>query len=363
MHTPKYGRRALVVVSAAAFAAAAGLIAVPVAADDADESSGAGSSAGSAEDCVVDEILVNSCRPWLGARAMEYPQADSGFAAQHEHHEERIGRQIDIPHAFAWPGRLPLADSDEVALAERDDTYLFQNWKPAEEWADAGGDDADVNAHIDAAADNVLDVADHQIFLTIHHEPENDVTSHGSCATKPDAVGGTVEEYVQMWHNVQDRFEAKGVDNVVWVMDYMNYSRWDCLVPELYPGDDHVDWIMFNAYGNGDLDDYAANVDRFYTLLTELSDDERDLTSKPWGIVEWGISDSTQDQATSYYDQAAQALESDLFPNLHAHMIFDSPGTHDQGGLRVGYDDAGNPDPDEQESYDDFANHPVFSEG
>lgn len=313
------------------------------------------------EDCAVDEILVNSCRPWLGARASDYPDAGGSLTEQHEYHEKRIGRPLDIAHTFAAVGQVPLSKDDEVAMAQRKDTWLFQNWKPTDKWAKAGGGDAEVDSHIDAAAESIKKIAPKQIFLTIHHEAENDVSSDPDCEVNSDGSAGTAAEYVQMWHNVQDRFAAKGVDNVVWVIDYMNYAKWDCLVPKLYPGDDAIDWIMFNAYGRGATPDFAANVDRFYSYLTELSGDGQNLLAKPWGIVEWGIRESTQEQAGSYYAQAAKTLDEERFPNLKAYMIFDSPGTHDETGLRVGYDDKGKLDPAEQQAYTDFANHPAFS--
>lgn len=312
------------------------------------------------ESCTVDVRLVNSCRPWLGARAMGYPDVPSDQTSQARYHEERIGRQVDIVHTYAPVGKLPLASRSDRHFALREDTYLYQNWKPARRWRDAAGGNASINAHIDKAADAVKRLGDKKIFLTLHHEPENDVTRAGSCYTKPSASFGTAAEYRQMWHNVRARFDAKGVTNVVWVMNYMNYFRWDCVVPLLYPGDAYVDWIMFNAYGSHVRPDFATNVDRFSQLLTRLSTGGRDLLAKPWGIVEWGVYNATQEQAISYYRQATSALEADRFPNLHAYMIFDSPGAHDQGGLRIAYDDRGRFDPVEQDAYRQFANHPIF---
>lgn len=306
-------------------------------------------------DCTVDAILVNSCRPWLGARANDYPDVAADLRAQTLYHEERIGRRLDVVHTYAPVGKLPLYSSSDRYFAQRADTYLFQNWKPAARWKDAGGANASINAHIDKAADVIKALGDKKIFLTVHHEPENDVTSGGSCATKSSAAAGTADEYRRMWRNVRARFDAKGVHNVVWVMDYMAYKAWDCLVPHLYPGDAYVDWIMFNGYGSASKADFVTNVDRFYRLLTGLSTAERNLTAKPWGIVEWGVHDASQAQATAYYRQAAQALAANRFPRLKAYLIFDSPGAHDQPGLRIRYDDRGNSDPAEQTAYRAFA--------
>lgn len=309
--------------------------------------------------CDVNPILVNSCRAWLGAAAEGYPDAGTGFEAQIVAHEARIGSQIDVPHTYAQPGKLPLYRPGEAELAQRKGTYLFQNWKPYPadgNWADAAGGDADVNAHIDAGADAIKALAPKRIFLTLHHEPENDVTegSAGDCETKPGASDGSPEDYIAMWHNVRERFDAKGVDNVVWVMDYMNYPTWDCLVSELYPGDEYVDWVMFNAYGSGD-DSFVANVERFHGVLEAVAEDGHQVLDKPWGIVEWSMRFSTQEQAYAYYDEAKAAVADNTFPRLKAYLIFDSPGWEDHSGLRIGYDDDGNEDPTEIQHYKGFA--------
>ncbi|HCT78623.1 MAG TPA: hypothetical protein DGG94_20105 [Micromonosporaceae bacterium] len=316
--------------------------------------------AASSAPCVVSEILVNPCRHWLGARANDYPESAENFRAQTEYHEQRIGRKVDIAHTYSPVGSVPLSSKYDQYMAKRDGTYLFANWKPAEKWRDAGGRSSSVEARIDKAAANIKAIAPKKIFLTLHHEPENDVTTSSGCKTKP-GTSGTPSEYRDMWKHVRERFDAKGVANVVWVMDYMNYYKWDCLVPKLYPGDKYVDWIMFNAYGSGGKANFVDNVTRFQKLLTSLDSPDRKLTSKPWGIVEWGVHDATQAQARSYYQQAAKALSENKLPNLHAYMIFDSPGTHDQGGLRIRYSDAGKTDLAEQDSYRSFANHPKLT--
>lgn len=310
--------------------------------------------------CTINAILVNSCRPWLGARADGYPEADDNTRAQLEYHERRIGRKVDIAHSYSPVGSVPLSNRHDRYLATRAGTHLLVNWKPAAIWADADGSDPAVETRIRQAIANIKAVAPKKIFLTLHHEPENDVATAGSCATRP-GTAGTPADYRGMWHHVRARFDAAGVRNVVWVMDYMNHPRWDCLVPMLYPGDRYVDWIMFNAYGTGRAPDFVQNVTRFQQLLAGLHGPRRQLLIKPWGIVEWGVHDATPRQARRYYLQAAKALSDNTFPNLRAFLIFDSPGTHGQGGLRVRYDDTGGVDAAEQDAYRAFANHPELS--
>jgi hypothetical protein len=322
-------------------------------------------TAAAPRDCTPDKLLVNPCRPLLGARATGYTQVSASEKAQIEFHEQRIGRKLDVAHTFSPGGSLPLTNADVRALALRDGTTLFQNWKAADVWKDAGGGNATVNARIDKAADNIKKLGSKKIFLTLHHEPENDVTSAPgtSCKTKAGAVGGTPAEYRQMWKNVRTRFDAKGVSNVIWVMDYMNYPTWDCLVPLLYPGDQYVDWVMFNAYGASWNPNFVANVDRFQKILERNTAPGRSYTSKPWGIVEWGITHSTAAEARSYFQQASAALDANRFPKLKMYMIFDSPGYEPFPGLRIRYDDSGKTDMQEENLYKKFANHPSLTAG
>ncbi|WP_412538962.1 glycosyl hydrolase [Longispora sp. K20-0274] len=320
-------------------------------------------SAAAPRDCTPDKLLVNPCRPLLGARATGYTEVGAGERAQIEFHEQRIGRKLDVAHTFSPAGSLPLTNPDVRYLAQRAGTTLFQNWKAADVWKDAGGGNATVNARIDKAADNIKKLGDKKIFLTLHHEPENDVTSAPGCKTKADAIGGTPAEYRQMWANVRARFDAKGVSNVIWVMDYMNYPTWDCLVPQLYPGDKLVDWVMFNGYGASWNPNFAANIDRFQKLLERNTTPTRQYTSKPWGIVEWGITHATPAEQRSYFQQANAALDANRFPKLKLWMIFDSPGYEPFPGLRIRYDDAGNKDLGEESLYRKFANNPVMTAG
>jgi chitodextrinase len=315
----------------------------------------------SAADCVVNEILVNSCRPWLGATAGRYPQADSGFRAQIAYHEQRIGRPLDIVHTYHPPGDLPLS-ADERYYIGRPDTISFINWKPTVRWIDAAGGNATVNGQIDRVADAFESVAPKKVFLTLSHEPENDVSS-GHCTTpRSGARGGSPADYRAMWRNVHDRFEARGVDNVVWVMDYMNWTPWDCLVDDVYPGDDLVDWIMFNGYGGPAYPNYERNVGHFYDLLTSMSTAQHDFRSKPWGIVEWSVRNSTETQGVSYFNQARTALEANRFPKLQAYIAYDMQGA-DGNENRVAYTGSGAYSQAKMNAYSAFANSPVFSAG
>jgi hypothetical protein len=312
--------------------------------------------------CNVSDKLVNSCRPWLGAAANKYPQAVAGTREQAEYHEQRIGRKLDIVHTYHSVGSNTLS-ADEKYFATRTGTYLFANWKPAARWAAAGGGNAATNATIDQMADSVRSLGPSKIFMTIHHEAENDVSGGASgCApTTYKGAAGTTAEYRAMWQNVERRFAAKGVTNVVWVLDLMNYAPYNCMIDDMYPGNGFVDWIMFNAYGGPNATNYSGHVKNMYDLLTTTNDAAHNYLSKPWGIVEWNTRNSSEAEGVAYYNKIKSSLDTNEFPRLKAYMIFDSIGP-DGNENRVAYTAGGIFSQRKQDAYTAFARDPRFTD-
>ncbi len=312
-----------------------------------------------APDCTVTATLVNPCRPWLGVVAGEYPGVSGTVRAQYEAHEGRIGRKVDVVHTYKNVGQVTLT-SDERYFANRG-TILYINWKPARFWAQATGGNATVNAQIDTLANQIKALgSSRKVMLSIHGEPER-VTSKGSSACgglKGDT--GTPAEYRAMWANVQARFDALGATNVVWVMNYLGYQGWDCLFPELWPGNDRVDWITWDPYLQSGMR-FDTEIGYFYRALEAKTDAAHAFTSKPWGLAEYGSwRGASQADAYRMYDDAKAALESNRYPRLKLWEIYDTinAGTD----VRVGYDGKGVADPGEQARYNAFARSPVFTD-
>ncbi|WP_148571405.1 fibronectin type III domain-containing protein [Nocardioides caldifontis] len=334
---------------------------VPLAAQaaPAPDVSRAGIAAATAEGCTVDERLVNSCRPWFGTTANRYPEVPDYYSKldQMLYAEERMGRQVEVAHTYRVAGQNSLREED-VHFATRPDTILFVNYQVTRDWPTADGSDDAVNAQIDEMAASVKALGDHKILMSVHHEPENDVTTTAGCTGITHlGTSGTPADYLAMWRNVRARFDAAGVDNVVWVMNYMNYEPFNCMVEELYPGDDLVDWIVWNAYQHGDDDvSFEERARNLYDFFTARSTPERDYLSKVWGLAEWGINESTQESAYRYYAQAKEAVETGRFPKFALYANFDNgdPNTGD-GSYRVAYDTADVHDPLEQAAFNAFA--------
>jgi hypothetical protein len=319
--------------------------------------------------CTVSAELVNTCRPWVGGVANNYPQVGSNTESQINYQEQRQGRQDDIVHTYHPIGSNTLSSAD-VYFATRPNTMLYTNWKPTPSW----GDIASQNSGIDNMASSIKAIPNQpKIFMTLWHEPENDVSPGGdSNCTNVSYKGsaGTVAQYKAMWAYVENRFtNVDHVTNVVWAMDYMNYPPWNCLVPDLYPGDQYIDWIMFNAYDNSTTTSFDSDVDNLLNIFTtdnnkSINGNTYDYLSKPLGIVESGITGESISAEETFWDQEKTALDDNTFPQLKAYMVYDSLDQGQVGGtnFRVGYDDDGTVDPTRGSHYYAFVDDPRFTD-
>lgn len=329
---------------------------------------------GRAATCSVSAKLVNSCRPWIGAAVGGYGMVGSDATSQFNFANKRLNdpsalnnpnlttagtSQLDIIHTYKTNTNTSFSSVENTFMA-KPNTYLLINYKPdTTGWASAGGGNASINARIDALADSFKSKSQYTFFLAVFHEPENDVSSGNCTANANGASAGSPTDYVNMWHNVRSRFDAKGVNNVVWVMNYMGYSGWNCLVPLLWPGNSYVDWIMYDPYSNGTGGNasFSSSVGEFYDYLTSNSNATHDYLSKTWGLAEHGYNNSngtsTQANAIAYWNQAASAITNDTYPKLKAYVAFD---TSTNGTSQVGLDFSGAVSTSEQAAYNSFAN-------
>lgn len=311
-----------------------------------------------ADRCPVSEILVNPCRPWLGAVVDHYPDLPT-WRDQVLAHEQRIGRQVDVVHQYHQSHQVALSD-DERYFAARG-TIVYLNWRPAEVWADAGGDVPAVNAQIDQMAASIKSLGDTKIILALFGEPERYVTPGTSSCPGLKGSAGSPADYLAMWANVQERFAAAGTDNVVWAMNYLGYDGWDCLFPELWPGNDRVDWILWDPYV-GPRQTWDGEIGYFYDALEAKSDAEHDYLSKAWGLAEYGFWYGTEDQTDAYrmYDDAKAALHAGTYPRLKLYEVYDTVSAGID--VRTSYTAAGLFDQVEQDHYTAFANDPLLTD-
>jgi hypothetical protein len=284
-------------------------------------------------DCSLSATLVPSCGVLLGGYLTSFGGAGNVDTALNDFDNDS-GSQVSVDHDYLRPGQV--LSAGDVAAAQTPNKLLLVNWKPTNTWADGGGSDASVNSQIDAMANSVKALGSTKILLTIFHEPENDVSggASGCPSTIYKGSAGTPAEYRAMWANVEARFAALNVTNVVWTMNYMGYSGWQCMVDDLWPGNSLVDWILWDPYSSDNLT-FSQTVETFYNELTTMSDASHDYLSKAWGLGEFGDRSTSTANQDQFFSTVAQSLNDNEFPKLKLLTMFDAQGN--TGDYRVAY--------------------------
>lgn len=280
---------------------------------------------GAGEDsCVVGVKLIPTCGSLWGVA----PGARSkvpGIEAL-DQFEESTGRRQDIYHAYHRGYEMfPTENEVKIASDPSKPRILFLNWKPRERsWAQIAAGDKEMDAHLDELASHIKSTFTQPFFFTIHHEPENDVDPR-------EGSGRTASDYAAMFRHVVERLRADGVTNMVSVMVYMAYLDW-AVQPwhkDLYPGDDVVDWVAWDAYAYSDpgygYGDWAEMVDRtggewpgYYRWATE------NFPTKPLMLAEWGVwrSERHPEHPAEIITEAESQIP--LFPRLKALVYFET---------------------------------------
>lgn len=274
---------------------------------------------------------------------------------------------MDIVHQYHVNGTLfPTAAEKDLALQPGRNRMLYLNWKPATDmsWRDVADGKAD--ARIDAEARYLATSFNYAFFLTIWHEPENDVNpSTGS--------GKTASDYAAMFHHVVTRLRADGATKFVSVMNYMGYVPWaqKSWFSQLWPGNDVVDWLAIDPYAAGDASGYmsgdfdtlvnrtGAGFPGFYNWATSVH------PGIPVMIGEWGVRESSTNPTGKAKFYASVAAEIGKYPWIKALVYFDTPAP-------PAGEDAGDTRPDSSAgtlaawrklSYDPAVRGPSFSYG
>ena len=104
------------------------------------------------------------------------------------------------------------------------------------------------------------------------------------------ANGNSKGEFVKAWRHVHDRFTAIGATNVVWIWSPNVVSAVkDISLPQLYPGDDYVDWAGLSGYYRRAIKGAVPSFNNtFGASLTAL----RAATKKPIFITEVGVTEN-----------------------------------------------------------------------
>jgi hypothetical protein len=186
-------------------------------------------------------------------------------------------------------GTLPIAADVEAAFNAGRDIHIF--WKPmaasgsGSTWADVASGLRDTQ--IDAVATDIINLCSgtgRKIWLTIHHEAEDDYINHGSGGT-----GWTAANYRGMWQQVRTRFNTAGASQyVVWVLVWQNSHS--------HPQE------MIDLYGNDGVMDGLVDVVSQQDYIAAGTDPAR-LAEKWIEDLEFLVTNSTASRNWSYLDK------------------------------------------------------------
>lgn len=294
----------------------------------------------------LNSLWIPDCGALLGAAC------SNGTAAAVSYHENQIGRKLDVLRIYHTPGSWTQLTSSELSFINAG-RRLLESVKPDTYWSNcvgvANGGSATVDAQMTTLAKSVAAIKPAKIMLIVWHEPENDVIG-----SVPSAKAGTTTQYVEMWHNVRSIFDANGATNVIWCWDTENYAPLRYLLAPLWPGNNYVDWVMWDEYQDSSSNTYTNVIEDGYTWMAANSTVTNNYLSKPWGLAEWGVginsyTPTVADQTNGINGFSTALNLFNLFPKLKLIEYF----AEGQSALIP---------PEAVLSYSNFANSPYLTQ-
>lgn len=273
--------------------------------------------------CEVTAKLIPSCGAWWGIA----PEVFTGRKPRRAlaSAEQRMRRGAAVMHVYHRDGELfPTRQERAIARDPHRSRMLLINWKPSRThtWAEIAA--GAVDDRIDRLAQHIRRTFPERFFLTVHHEPEDDV--------RPGRRSGmTAGDYAAMYRHVVLRLREKGVHNAVTVMTYMGAPNlasapW---FERLYPGDDVVDWVALDPYADHRVRDFDDLINKvrpeypewpgFYRWM------QRRFPGKPIMLAEWGVFERPDDPGYKrrFFDSVRAKIRN--YPQIKALIYFDSP--------------------------------------
>mmetsp|Transcript_9691 Transcript_9691/g.21666 ORF Transcript_9691/g.21666 Transcript_9691/m.21666 type:complete len:313 (-) Transcript_9691:267-1205(-) len=231
-------------------------------------------------------------------------------------YEDNFGYKPHLVREFLTEHRMEV--TDEVKAYVEAGGILWYNVAPTN-WAHAAS--PEYASQITEYAKHVSQFAPALVMVCVRHEPD----THMSPGAHHDPYG-TAEEYQAMWRAFREGFEAAGVKNALWVMDYSRaiLDKTFDNVEKLWPGDEVVDWLFFNTFGDHPagkpLGNFTEIVGGIYKQLEESSGPGHNYNRVPWGVGAFDPKPSfmsNHDRAV-FFDEASAALDSGIFPRIRA---------------------------------------------
>ncbi|WP_017571308.1 glycoside hydrolase family 26 protein [Nocardiopsis halotolerans] len=206
----------------------------------------------SGQECTVSEILEPSCGVWWGA---------SPYRNRIEPLEEAVDRRMDIVYTWRGIDQAHIPNERERSLIA-EGRFVHTNIE-ARRFERPGHPPVSYRSIIEGGFDESLrsqarTIAELEVpyFLTFDHEAD---------ANKRYDKRGTPEEFVRAWRHIVDLYREEGADNAIWVWNVTGWKGNFDRLPGLWPGNDHVDWISWEAYNMTGCD-FQPHWDEVYSF-------------------------------------------------------------------------------------------------
>ncbi len=222
--------------------------------------------------------------------------------------EEQIGRRFDIDHQYyTWGANIPTAQQRWDVETGR---LPFVNWRAGVRWSQIadGSQDAWLRQRADAFRDFGA-----PIYLTFHHEPEDDLGGYGSPG-----------DFASAFRRIVTTFRDRGVGNVAFVWTMMSWSfdpRSGRPISDYYPGDAYVDFIGSDGYSW-----YPGRPGDAWVSFQQIFQPTQDFAvshGKPWMAVEYGVQEDPgqPDRKGQWFRDIVQTAAA--WPSLKGLIYFD----------------------------------------
>ncbi len=228
--------------------------------------------------------------------------------------ESEVGRKLAIDHQYyKWNSNIPTSHQTWDVNNGR---IPFVNWNAANtggsivRWSAIanGSQDAWIRSRADA-----FKAFGKPIYLTFHHEPEDDLSRFGTAA-----------DYAAAFRHIVTVFRSRGVTNVAFVWTMMSWTfdpRSGRDPNSYYPGDSYVDFIGSDGYNwyPGRAGDVWNSFATIFTATRAFALAHR----KPWMAVEYGVQEdrTIPGRKGQWFRDALTTIKS--WPELKAVMYYD----------------------------------------
>lgn len=237
--------------------------------------------------------------------------------------EESFGVNINIVRTFhGFESKYSGILTEEERWQAARGGMVFYSTQP-KDWAKvANGEFDDV---LMSYAKNVKKLEPAQVIVAPGYEPDLYLPD----STKQ--VRGTPEDFKKMFVHYREVFAQQGVTNAKFVVDYSEVIKGKPeLAEELWPGDENVDWLMWNMFQWEEKMDCAETLDTVYQQFMDTAI-TKGIYNVPWGLGAWGTSATTwQNKDVPEASRVAclagvtEALDSGKYPMMKASIYFNS---------------------------------------